>query len=374
MIIKKTKLTQFNHHLLNKRKYLAVPMVLFGLISGCAPSKDSSSNPQAQNNTPVEVTGKCGLPSKFLWESSESLIQPDNGIYGLKDPSIVQYDGEYHVFATINDGNWQSVYMNFTDFSEASTATKYPMNTTPGGNTVAPQVFFYRPHNKWYNFTQWPRGYNTTTDISDINSWTPRKDFLTNGPISLPGEHELDYWVICDDDNCHLFFALDNGKLYHSKTTRENFPNFDGYEIIIQTKPGEPKSMVFEASNVYKVDGTNQYLMLIEAYNSGPRFFRSYTATSLDGPWIPLADTEKNPFAGNYNVEWPNVNYNEQELGVKGWADGISHGEMIRSGYDEYMTIDPCNLQYLYQGATGPAPAGDYGKIPYHLGLLTLKK
>jgi hypothetical protein len=245
----------------------------------------------------------CEMPKTFSWESSPSLIKPPtiNGkaSYGIKDPSIVHFDGKYHVFATINDGNWKSVYLNFTDFDQAGSANIVPMNGTSGGNTVAPQVFFYRPHNKWYNITQWPRGYNSTTDINDINSWTPRKDFLTNGPQTQPGENELDYWVICDDDNCHLFFALDNGKLYHSKTTRANFPNFNGYEIVISTSIGQPKSLVFEASNIYKVDGTDQYLMLIEAYDGGPRFFRSWTSTSLDGPWMPLADTQTNPFALN---------------------------------------------------------------------------
>ena len=118
-------------------------------------------------------------------------------------------------------------------------------------------------------------------------------------------------------------------------------------------------SYLFEAANVYKVDGANQYLLLVEAYISGPRFFRSWTSNSLDGPWTPLADTEQNPFAGNANVTWPQGK----------WADGISHGELVRSGSDERLTIDPCNLQFLYQGQAGTASS--YNAIPYRLGLLT---
>jgi len=116
---------------------------------------------------------------------------------------------------------------------------------------------------------------------------------------------------------------------------------------------------LFEAANVYKVDGANQYFLLVKAFISGPRFFRSWTSNSLDGPWTPLADTEANPFAGNNNVIWPQGQ----------WANGISHGELLRSGHDERLTIDPCNLQFLYQGHTGSA--SDYSLLPYRLGVLT---
>ena len=35
----------------------------------------------------------------------------------------------------------------------------------------------------------------------------------------------LDFTVICDDVNCHLFFSDGNGNLYRSQTTVANFPN-----------------------------------------------------------------------------------------------------------------------------------------------------
>jgi hypothetical protein len=338
---------------------------------------DSNISAVESKNAPNESTESpsssgpetCALPTQFAWEASDALLSPNEGIYGIKDPSIVQYDGKFHVWATINDGSWKSVYLNFSDWEQASSETQQPMAGTAVGNTVAPQVFFYRPHNKWYNFTQWGRGYSTTTDISDINSWTKRIDFLTDGPPIESNKPELDYWVICDDVNCHLFFSRDDGILYKSKTSRENFPNFKGYEVVMEDHRGNGNSFLFEAANVYKVDGTDQYLLLVEAYNSvdgayGPRYFRSWTATDLDGPWSPLADSEDNPFAGNANVSW-----------IKGkWADGISHGEMLRSGYDEYLTIDPCNLQFLFQGDSGVSLDGGYGGEPYKLGLLTLKQ
>ena len=305
----------------------------------------------------------CSLPSSFSWTSTAPLISPSRSNWAsVKDPSIVKYNGLYHIFATIfdtstgGDGSYGSMYMNFSDWSQAGSATQIPFKGTTLGSAVAPQVFYFRPQNRWYQITQWGASYSTTTDISNPNSWSAKKSLLQGEPTNA-----LDFWVICDEANCYLFFSRDNGVLYMSKTSIANFPNFSGYSIVMEDHRGNGNSYLFEAANVYKVDGQNQYLMLVEAYSSGPRYFRSWTATSLDGPWTPLADTEANPFAGNNNVEWPSGK----------WANGISHGEMVRSGYDERLTIDPCNLEFLYQGESGSASS--YNRIPYKLGLLRLK-
>jgi arabinoxylan arabinofuranohydrolase len=94
-----------------------------------------------------------------------------------------------------------------------------------------------------------------------------------------------------------------------------------------------------------------------------PRYFRSWIAESLDGPWTPLHDDGAAPFAGVRNVSFAGAP----------WTRDISHGEMIRAGYDETMAIDGTKLQYLFRGFDSEAPAGDYNAIPWRLGLLTLK-
>jgi endo-1,4-beta-xylanase len=110
---------------------------------------------------------------------------------------------------------------------------------------------------------------------------------------------------------------------------------------------------------VYRLKGGG-YLLLVEAIGAHGRYFRSWTSDRLDGTWTALAATEDNPFAGFANVTFRDP----------AWTTSISHGEMIRDGYDQTLTIDPRHLRYLYQGLD-PAASGSYSQLPWRLGLLT---
>jgi len=52
------------------------------------------------------------------------------------------------------------------------------------------------------------------------------------------------------------------------------------------------------------------------------------------------------------------------------WTQDFSSGEMIRSSYDQTLTISPCNIQYLYQG-DAPGSYSNYNAIPWRIGLVT---
>ena len=182
--------------------------------------------------------------------------------------------------------------------------------------------------------------YSTTDDISKPDTWTRPQNFFASNPPGMP-RLPIDYWVICDDTHAYLFFTGDNGRLYRSRTKIEDFPNgMSNPETVIE----ETRETLFEGSMTYKIKGTDKYLTLVEGL--GPsRYYRAYISDRLDGEWTPIpnADTYEEPFAGINNVTF--------EDGVEPWTSDISHGELIRDGYDETLTIDPENLADAFSGA-----------------------
>ncbi|KAH8690260.1 glycosyl hydrolase family 62-domain-containing protein [Talaromyces proteolyticus] len=94
----------------------------------------------------------------------------------------------------------------------------------------------------------------------------------------------------------------------------------------------------------------NQYLMI---------YFRSFTATSLDGSWTAQVTSKAAPFAGKANG------------GGATWTNDISSGDLIGSSADHMMSIDPCNMLFLHQ-ARATNSTRDYNPLPSRPGPFTL--
>jgi endo-1,4-beta-xylanase len=326
---------------------------------------------------PGDPTGEPGqepaLPDRFEWESTGELVAPQQTAPGrtlvsIKDPTVVQVDGEYHVYATTADtnGGWSLTYFGgFTDWSQAGEAEQFHLSQTAigGGYRAAPQLFYFAPDDQWYLVYQTGLPSFSTLDHPGApETASAAQQFMTShGPADGNSDYIVDYWITCDDVDCYMYFNNDKQEFYRARTTVAEFPNgFGDVELFMEA----PDNSLFEATNVYQIGDTGEYVLIIEAIGSGgDRYFRSWTSDRLDAnfdEWTPLADTESNPFAGSANVSFPGG----------AWTSDISHGEMTRTNPDQTMQIDPCDMEYLYQGRD-PASGGDYSQLPYRLGLLT---
>jgi hypothetical protein len=198
--------------------------------------------------------------------------------------------------------------------------------------------------------------YSTTTDIANPDSWTRAKPILDGGDDDPRQAGGLDYWIICNDQRAYLFLTNLDGKMWRLWTLLADFPKGFGHcELALDAK-------IFEASHTYRLKGLDKYLTIVE--ENGRRYYKAYLADRLDGPWRPVADTAERPFAG-----WTNI---RPASGVEPWTDNISHGELVRDGHDQTLTVDPGKLQFVFQGMWDKDKSGkSYGQFQWRIGMLT---
>ena len=307
----------------------------------------------------------------FSWQASAPLVDVSAGReaadppVALKDPTIVFHEGRWHLFGTLRmkSGKVCMEYLNFTDWAQANAAPRAVISFTEKYH-CAPQVFYFTPHRRWYLIYQltdpartpaFGPYFSTTTDIAAVNSWTKPQPMVTNAPEKPKW---IDFWVICDAEKAHLFYTSNDGKMWRRETKLTGFPL--GWSAPSLALQGD----IFEASHTYRLKGREQYLTIVEAQAPGRRYYQAYLADRLEGPWRGLADTLAKPFAARENVRQSPE-----------WTASISHGELIRTGVDERLEVDPENLRLLFQGVSEADYRGaKYGGIPWRLGLLELAR
>lgn len=304
-----------------------------------------------------------------MWQYSRPLISTEprehDPSHAQKDPTVVFYQGQWHVFMTVKLPERSAIeYCCFEEWEEADVAERVLLDISDSDYFCAPQVFYFSPHEKWYLVYQmgvpgqrmmWV-AYSTTDDITDPHSWTKARPMLDGGEDDPREVGGLDYWIICDDERAFLFLTGINGKMWRLWTRLADFPDgFDHCELALQ-------AAVFEASHTYRLEGMDKYLTIIE--EDGRRYYKAYLADRLDGPWTPIADTAERPFAG-----WNNI---RPAPGVEPWTDNVSHGELIRAGYDEKLRVDPNHLRMIFQGMwEKDKRQRNYGEFTWRIGMLT---
>jgi hypothetical protein len=307
------------------------------------------------------------LAGRFKWPLGPPLVAPavrsDDPCYSVKDPSIVRYDGRWHLFCSIRSQkrSHQIEYLSFADWKDSNAAERHVLKLNKG-YFCAPQVFYFRPQGKWYLICQvvdesrkpaLQPAFSTTENVAAPSSWSAPELLFAEQPQGVT--QWIDFWVICDATRAHLFFTSLDGRMWRAETKLQDFPRGWSRPVVVL------QADVFEAGHTYKLKGLDRFLTVIEAQAGGRRYYKAYLANRLDGEWKPLAVTQEAPFAGSTNVADT----------AEHWTDSVSHGELIRDGFDETMEADPAHLEFLVQGVRNEEMQGrPYGQFPWRLGLL----
>lgn len=301
----------------------------------------------------------------FHWEVGPPVVlpresTPEMTFFSIKDPSIVRFEGAWHLFCTVR-GKPRTHQVEYLRLKEWGEQPWRALLKITDGYYCAPQVFYFRPHRKWYLIYQTidqqrkpalQPAFSTNERLDDVDGWSPPVLLFPSGPEGV--ERWIDFWVICDEQKAYLFFTSLDGRFWRCETSLGKFPHgWNRPQVVLQAD-------IFEAAHVYRLKGLPLYLAIIEAQNGSRRYYKAFLADRLDGPWRPLAAERNSPFLGPQNVTFRG----------EPWCQSFSHGELIRDGVDERMEVNPDRLLMIFQGVSDAQMAGKpYGEIPWRLGL-----
>lgn len=277
----------------------------------------------------------------------------------VKDPSILFFQNAWHLFYTARSENeYTTGYVSAKNLKELQLAPRFELKQIRGKTRYgcAPQVFYFEPQKKWYLIFQsrdsnYQPAFSTSETISNPDSWNTSKPLLQKDKP----DKWIDFWIIADDVKVYLFYTEAHKGVVMRSTNLNDFPN----------KWSMGKNVfdnVHEAVHIYKVKSKQEFHMIYELNNDGIRSFGLASAKNLTGPWEKITDNYAN---GNQ------LNFSENSAV---WTEMVSHGEVIRSGYNQKMEYEPESCSWLIQGILKKELHADYPSIPWKLGIIQLNK
>lgn len=273
----------------------------------------------------------------------------------VKDPSLVFYDGFWHLFFTARGrGEYTTGYVRGHTLADLRRAKRYRLPTVRGKARYgcAPQIFYFAPQKTWYLIFQnrdsnYQSAYVTNRDIFDPIGWSEAKNLLRKDS----GHKWIDFWVICDKKYAYLFYTQAHSTVMVRRTALALFPGGWG-------PAREVLSGVHEAVHIYKVAGQQKYDMIFERNTGEGRSFGLARADSLEGPWKKVTDA----FATGSQLVYRGQG--------KPWTEMVSHGEAIRSGYDQHLQYNPTDGRWLIQGLRHADATAPYPALRWQLGII----
>lgn len=348
------------------------------------------------------VSCGSGSPEALVGHSRWTVAEPllEAGAAGsfdelsVKDPSIVHDGQNFHLFYTskatyktrdslgyLSKNGSGLGYICAPDLEAIREAPRYDLGGIIDAVIVAPQVFYFEPHELWYIIAHTVVDdepdlmpiYLTNPDISDIYGWSEPEELRTG---KTNKDFWIDFWVICDKQKAHLFYTDHAGSLYRFECPLGAFPG--GFEQVKEEKVlslrGETELgewRLHEASHIYYMKAQQCYLNIMEAvyphptrknyWDSRNRFLIAMVADQLEGPWKRV-EADWNDFFGD-----PASLFNRD--GSPAVYDQVSHPELIRSGYDQELLIEGDTLEMIFQAfdADTTGPEYDYNYLPWKL-------
>jgi hypothetical protein len=317
----------------------------------------------------VDMAGLEVTSSGYSWSAGPPLFKagpegaPDE--VSVKDPSVVFFNGVWHVFYTCRSKKAYSLgYVSSNSLDNLNAAPRHYLSRLKAGNTdyvAAPQVFYFSARKEWYLIYQvmlkerpgtrhrYTPMYSVSRDIMDPSSWSEPRELVHK----FEKNKWIDFWVICDEDEAYLFYTRNQSQMYYMTTSIEDFPHgFNNPQLC------DGVGLVHEAVNVYRVRDSDEYLMLVEMNIGGVRYFDYALSDDLSGPWTRM----DKPFSSGESLSF--------KQGAAPWTTMVSHGELIRAGYDERFEIESIEkIDFLVQGTMEAALV--YENTRWSLGLIS---